>query len=72
MTSHANQKLHEIELHLKQDAESPKAYFKAADAANCAGKAEKATRYLRMAFNIHENQILNQYNPKSIGETNNA
>lgn len=72
MTSHADKKLQDIELHLKQEAESPKAYFKATDATNGAGKTEKATPYLRIALTIHENQLLNQYNIKSIGDSNNA
>ena len=72
MTTYADNRLHEIEQRLKDDTQSPRAYFEAADAANCAGKTEKATRYLRIAFNTHNNQLLNQFDIKSLGETNNA
>jgi hypothetical protein len=72
MTTYADKRLQETEQRLKQDAQSPRAYFDAADAANCAGNTEKATRYLRMAFNTHNNQLLNQFDLKSLGEANNA
>lgn len=72
MTASAEKRLQETEYRLKHDAQSPRTYFEAADAANCAGKTEKATRYLRMALNTHNNEILNHYDLKSLGELNNA
>lgn len=70
MTHHKH--LKQIEETLKQDTQSPRAYFDAAQAAHHNGNTDKATRYLRMAFNTHTSDLLNQYDIKSIGETNNA
>lgn len=54
--------------------QTPRAFFDAAEAAHRAGDSEKATRYLRMALNVHNSQLLNQYDLKSqsLGEFNNA
>ena len=71
MTSSAEKRLQQTEQKL-HEAPSAKAYFEASDAANHAGNTEKATRYLRMAFNTHNNQLMNQYDIKSIGDSNNA
>lgn len=73
MTKLADKKLHETESYLAGNIESPRAYFEAASAANMVGNTEKATRYLRMALNTHNNQLLNQFDIKeTLGEINNA
>lgn len=73
MTTLADKKLHDTEAYLARNIESPRAYFEAAEAANNAGNTEKATRYLRMALNTHNTQLLNQFDIKqALGETNNA
>lgn len=73
MTTFAEKKLHDSEAYLARNVESPRAYFEAAEAANNAGNTEKATRYLRMALNTHNTQLLNQFDIKqAFGETKNA
>lgn len=71
MTSFTKKRLHESEQHLYEE-QSARAYFEASSAAKRAGNTEKATRYLRIALNTVNNQLLNRYDIKTIGDSNNA
>lgn len=72
MTRIQENELSKVEQDMMAQCSSPRACFDAASAAKDAGNTEKATRYLRMALNTYDTQLLNQFDLKSLGEPNNA